>query len=130
MRTAVVISVRWRARPPASGRIRAQRLSSGPAPRGRATSIFREWTEPTSNRFRPLGRAGAVSYVLHLRSKLTRIPQTIGFAEIQRPVYAPNVRLFRLASEVLHGVEAGVFPPVVGWQCKECQFRERCWAWQ
>jgi len=27
---------------------------------------------------------------------------------------AANVRLFRLASEVLHGVEAGVFPPVVG----------------
>lgn len=40
-----------------------------------------------------------------------------------------NVRLFRLASEVLRGVEAGVFYPVVGWQCKECQFRERCWAW-
>jgi hypothetical protein len=43
MRTAVVISVRWRARPPASGRIRAYRFSSGPAPRGRATSILREW---------------------------------------------------------------------------------------
>jgi CRISPR/Cas system-associated exonuclease Cas4 (RecB family) len=40
-----------------------------------------------------------------------------------------NVKLFRLASEVLRGVEAGVFHPVVGWQCKECQFRERCWAW-
>ena len=40
-----------------------------------------------------------------------------------------NVRLFRLASEVLRGVDAGVFHPVVGWQCKECQFRDRCWAW-
>lgn len=40
-----------------------------------------------------------------------------------------NVRLFRLAAEVLRGVDAGVFHPVVGWQCKECQFRERCWAW-
>ena len=40
-----------------------------------------------------------------------------------------NVKLFRLASEVLRGVEAGVFHPIVGWQCKECQFRERCWAW-
>jgi len=40
-----------------------------------------------------------------------------------------NVRLFRLASEVLRGVDAGVFHPVVGWQCKECQFRGRCWAW-
>jgi ABC-type sugar transport system ATPase subunit len=43
---------------------------------------------------------------------------------------AANVRLFRLASEVLHGVEAGVFPPVVGWQCRECQFKSRCWAWK
>jgi len=41
-----------------------------------------------------------------------------------------NVLLFRLASEVLHGVEAGVFPPVVGWQCKECQFKSQCWAWR
>jgi CRISPR/Cas system-associated exonuclease Cas4 (RecB family) len=43
---------------------------------------------------------------------------------------AANVRLFRLASEVLRGVEAGVFHPIVGWQCKECPFRSRCWAWQ
>jgi len=40
-----------------------------------------------------------------------------------------NMKLFRLASEVLRGVDAGVFHPVVGWQCKERQFRERCWAW-
>jgi hypothetical protein len=38
---------------------------------------------------------------------------------------AANVRLFRLASEVLRAVDAGIFPPIVGWQCKECQFRER-----
>jgi len=43
---------------------------------------------------------------------------------------AANVRLFRLAAEVLHAVEAGVFPPVVGWQCKECQFKSQCWAWR
>jgi CRISPR/Cas system-associated exonuclease Cas4 (RecB family) len=42
---------------------------------------------------------------------------------------AANVRLFRLASEVLRAIEAGVFHPVVGWQCKECPFRSRCWAW-
>jgi len=33
---------------------------------------------------------------------------------------AANMRLFRLASEVLRAIEAGVFHPVVGW---------RCWAW-
>ena len=43
---------------------------------------------------------------------------------------AANVRLFRLASEVLRAVDAGVFPPIVGWQCKECQFGDRCWAWR
>ena len=43
---------------------------------------------------------------------------------------AANVRLFRLASEVLRAVDAGVFPPIVGWQCKECQFKDRCWAWR
>lgn len=39
------------------------------------------------------------------------------------------MRLFRLASEVLRAIEAGVFHPIVGWQCKECPFRSRCWAW-
>jgi hypothetical protein len=29
-------------------------------------------------------------------------------------------RLFRLAAEVLQAIEAGVFPPHPGWQCKEC----------
>jgi hypothetical protein len=43
---------------------------------------------------------------------------------------AANVRLVRLASGVLHGVEAGVFPPVMGWQCQECQFKSQCWAWR
>jgi len=41
---------------------------------------------------------------------------------------AANVRLFRLASEVLRAIEAGVFHPVVGWQCQECLFRSRCWS--
>ena len=39
------------------------------------------------------------------------------------------VRLFRMAGEVLRGIEAGVFWPNPGWQCRECQFRSRCWAW-
>jgi CRISPR/Cas system-associated exonuclease Cas4 (RecB family) len=42
---------------------------------------------------------------------------------------AANVRLFRLAAEVVRAIEAGVFHPVVGWQCKECAYRSRCWAW-
>ena len=43
---------------------------------------------------------------------------------------AANVRLFRLASEVLRAIEAEVFPPNVGWQCRDCQFRSKCWAWR
>jgi hypothetical protein len=43
---------------------------------------------------------------------------------------AANLRLFRLALEVLRGIEAGVFHPIVGRQCKECPFRSRCWAWR
>jgi hypothetical protein len=42
---------------------------------------------------------------------------------------AANVRLFRLAAEVLRAIEAGVFHLVVGWQCRECPFGSRCWAW-
>jgi putative RecB family exonuclease len=41
-----------------------------------------------------------------------------------------NRRLFRLASEVIHAVETGVFPPNPRWQCKECQYRSQCWAWR
>jgi putative RecB family exonuclease len=41
---------------------------------------------------------------------------------------AANVRLFRLVSKELGAIEAGVFHPVVGWQCKECVFRSKCWA--
>ena len=37
--------------------------------------------------------------------------------------------LFRLVSEVLSAIQAGVFHPIVGWQCKECPFRSKCWAW-
>jgi CRISPR/Cas system-associated exonuclease Cas4 (RecB family) len=43
---------------------------------------------------------------------------------------AENVRLFRLVSEVLGAIEAGAFHPIVGWQCKDCVFRSKCWAWR
>jgi len=43
---------------------------------------------------------------------------------------AANLRLFRLVAEVLHAIEAGVFHPNPGWQCKDCPFRGRCWAWR
>ena len=43
---------------------------------------------------------------------------------------AANVRLFRLVSEVLAAIEADVFHPIVGWQCKDCVFRSKCWAWR
>ncbi|MBI4608004.1 MAG: PD-(D/E)XK nuclease family protein, partial [Candidatus Rokubacteria bacterium] len=42
---------------------------------------------------------------------------------------AANLRLFRLVSEVLGAIEAGVFHPVVGWHCQDCPYRRRCWAW-
>ncbi|MFQ5830826.1 MAG: PD-(D/E)XK nuclease family protein, partial [Candidatus Methylomirabilia bacterium] len=42
---------------------------------------------------------------------------------------AANLRLFRLVSEVLRAIEAGVFHPVVGWQCQDCAYKSRCWAW-
>jgi CRISPR/Cas system-associated exonuclease Cas4 (RecB family) len=37
---------------------------------------------------------------------------------------------FRLAAEILQAIEAGVFHPNPGWQCKDCQFRSQCWAWR
>jgi putative RecB family exonuclease len=43
---------------------------------------------------------------------------------------AASVRLFHLAAEVLYAIEAGVFHPNTGWQCKDCQFRNQCWAWR
>lgn len=43
---------------------------------------------------------------------------------------AANVRLFRLVAEVLGAIEAGVFQPIVGWQCEDCVFRSKCWAWK
>ena len=43
---------------------------------------------------------------------------------------ATNMRLVRMAAKVLAALEAGVFHPVVGWQCKECPFRSKCWAWR
>jgi Fur family transcriptional regulator, peroxide stress response regulator len=36
---------------------------------------------------------------------------------------AANVRLYRLAAEVLGAIEAGAFPPRVGWHCADCPFR-------
>jgi CRISPR/Cas system-associated exonuclease Cas4 (RecB family) len=42
---------------------------------------------------------------------------------------AANVRLYRLAAEILAAVDAGVFPPRVGWHCQDCPVRSRCWAW-
>lgn len=42
---------------------------------------------------------------------------------------AANVRLYRLAAEILAAVEADVFPPRVGWHCTDCLVRSRCWAW-
>jgi len=42
---------------------------------------------------------------------------------------AASVRLFRLAAELLRAIEAGVFHPNPGWQCKGCPFKSRCWAW-
>lgn len=43
---------------------------------------------------------------------------------------AASVSLFRLVAEVLQAIEAGVFHPNPGWQCKDCQFRSQCWAWR
>jgi hypothetical protein len=42
---------------------------------------------------------------------------------------AANVRLYRLAAEILAAVEAGVFPPRVGWHCQDWPVRSRCWVW-
>ena len=27
-------------------------------------------------------------------------------------------------------VKAGAFHPIVGWQCKDCVLRSKCWAWK
>ena len=42
---------------------------------------------------------------------------------------AANVRLYRLAAEILAAVDVGAFPPRVGWHCQDCPVRSRCWAW-
>jgi len=39
---------------------------------------------------------------------------------------AASLRLVRLVAEVLHAIEAGVFHPNAGWQCKDCPFQSRC----
>lgn len=43
---------------------------------------------------------------------------------------AANLRLFRLVAKVLHAIEAGMLHPNPGWQCRGCQFRSQCWAWE
>ncbi len=40
---------------------------------------------------------------------------------------AANVRLSP-GGRVIRAIELGVFVPNPGWQCRECQFRSRCWA--
>lgn len=40
-----------------------------------------------------------------------------------------NVRLYRLAAEILAAVGAGIFPPRIGWHRQDCLVRSRCWAW-
>jgi len=41
---------------------------------------------------------------------------------------AANVRLYRLAAEIIGAVDAGVFPPRVGWHCPDCFVRTLCWS--
>ena len=41
---------------------------------------------------------------------------------------AANLRLFRLASELLQAIDAGVFYPNVGGGVRT--FRSKCWAWR
>ena len=40
-----------------------------------------------------------------------------------------NVRLYRLAAEILAAVDAGAFPPPVGWHSPDCPVLSRCWTW-
>jgi putative RecB family exonuclease len=42
---------------------------------------------------------------------------------------AANLRLFRLAAEVLNAIAASAFHPIVGWHCQSCPYQPRCWAW-
>ena len=42
---------------------------------------------------------------------------------------AANRRLLRLVGEVLHAIEAEVFHPNVGQNCRDCPLRSRCWTW-
>jgi hypothetical protein len=53
----------------------------------------------------------------------------LGLLRTQRD-RAASVRLFRLVGEVVYAIEAGVFHPNPGWQCRDCQFRSSCWAWK
>lgn len=69
------------------------------------------------------------SHILVFGNMLTKIRQPALHRRWSTRDRAANRRLFRLASEVLRGIEAGVFHPNVGWQCKDCAFRSRCRVW-
>jgi hypothetical protein len=43
---------------------------------------------------------------------------------------AVNVRLYRLATEILAAVDVDAFSPRVGWHCQDCPVRSRSWAWE
>jgi hypothetical protein len=43
---------------------------------------------------------------------------------------AANIRLYRQAADILAAVDAGMFPPRVGWHGQDCPVRSRCWAWE
>jgi len=38
--------------------------------------------------------------------------------------------LTKTKQPVLRAIEMGVFVPNPGWQCQDCPFRGRCWAWR
>jgi len=42
---------------------------------------------------------------------------------------AASARLVHLVGEVLRAIALGVFVPNPGWQCRDCPYRSRCWAW-
>ena len=58
----------------------------------------------------------------------TRVPELHRYWTL--PDRAANLRLFRLASEIVRAIEREVFVPNPEWQCRDCQFRSRCWAWR
>ena len=82
---------------------------------------------------RPPGRANGLADQEDLRLRfdvLTKTKQPELCRYWTQRDRAANVRLFRLVAEVRHAIEAGVFHPNPGWQCKDCPFQSRCWAWR